>query len=166
MFFFSTQRFRKLILPNRQVLFWLSVSANLRIVARKLLHFNFAKWVFRQMSFQANPTIIFWLVKNQRLQVVMLTVYMVYSSSKLDVKVSRLCLPYYHKLWLTHSGGDLQLTFPIRDGTILPAFRLEHNLSVSQHVFHLKDQIYQTLMERYSFWNGEPMYSFFRSNLL
>jgi hypothetical protein len=44
---------------------------------------------------------------------------------------------------------DLRLTFPVRDGVVLPPFRLEHNLSVSNHVFHLRDSVYQTLMWRY-----------------
>lgn len=49
---------------------------------------------------------------------------------------------------LSYLGGEIQLTFPIRDGIILPPFRLEHNLQVSHHVFHLKEQVFQTLMER------------------
>ena len=57
-------------------------------------------------------------------------------------------------------GAELQLTFPIRDGTIIPAFRLEHNLSVSYHVFHLKDHVFQTLMDRYN------IYLFYYSLLL
>jgi len=44
---------------------------------------------------------------------------------------------------------DLRLTFPVRDGVVLPPFRLEHNLSVSNHVFHLRESVYQTLMWRY-----------------
>lgn len=52
---------------------------------------------------------------------------------------------------------ELRLTFPVRDGVVLPPFRLEHNLAVSNHVFHLRDSVYQTLMWRYllfiaSFW--------------
>lgn len=41
------------------------------------------------------------------------------------------------------SGSDFRLTFPVRDGVILSPFRLEHNLAVSNHVFHLKSQVYQ-----------------------
>ncbi len=44
---------------------------------------------------------------------------------------------------------ELRLTFPVRDGVVLPPFRLEHNLAVSNHVFHLRDSVYQTLMWRY-----------------
>lgn len=47
------------------------------------------------------------------------------------------------------NGEDLRLTFPVRDGIVLPSFRLEHNLAVSNHVFHLRDSVYQTLMWRY-----------------
>ncbi|XP_064631687.1 zinc finger MIZ domain-containing protein 1-like isoform X2 [Lineus longissimus] len=43
---------------------------------------------------------------------------------------------------------ELRLTFPVRDGVVLPPFRLEHNLAVSNHVFHLRDSVYQTLMWR------------------
>ncbi|KAK3738044.1 hypothetical protein QZH41_012919 [Actinostola sp. cb2023] len=42
----------------------------------------------------------------------------------------------------------IRLTFPVRDGIVLPAFRLEHNLAVSNHVFHLRDSVHQTLMQR------------------
>ena len=45
---------------------------------------------------------------------------------------------------------DLRLTFPVRDGVVLPPFRLEHNLAVSNHVFHLRESVYQTLMWRYA----------------
>ncbi|UYV62859.1 ZMIZ1 [Cordylochernes scorpioides] len=43
---------------------------------------------------------------------------------------------------------ELRLTFPVRDGIILAPFRLEHNLAVSNHVFHLKPSVHQTLMWR------------------
>lgn len=43
---------------------------------------------------------------------------------------------------------ELRLTFPVRDGIILPPFRLEHNLAVSNHVFQLKPTVHQTLMWR------------------
>lgn len=45
-------------------------------------------------------------------------------------------------------GDELRLTFPVRDGVVLPPFRLEHNLSVSNHVFYLREQVYYTLMQR------------------
>ena len=41
-----------------------------------------------------------------------------------------------------------RLTFPVRDGVILHPFRLDHNLAVSNHVFQLKPQLYQTLAWR------------------
>ncbi|RWS17762.1 zinc finger MIZ domain-containing protein 1-like protein [Dinothrombium tinctorium] len=47
-----------------------------------------------------------------------------------------------------HKDDELRLTFPVRDGVILPPFRLEHNLAVSNHVFHLKPSVFQTLMTR------------------
>lgn len=43
---------------------------------------------------------------------------------------------------------ELRLTFPVRDGIILPPFRLEHNLAVSNHVFQLKPTVYNTLLNR------------------
>ncbi|XP_008211364.1 zinc finger MIZ domain-containing protein 2 isoform X2 [Nasonia vitripennis] len=43
---------------------------------------------------------------------------------------------------------ELRLTFPVRDGIILPPFRLEHNLAVSNHVFQLKNTVHSTLMLR------------------
>ncbi|RUS85309.1 hypothetical protein EGW08_006910, partial [Elysia chlorotica] len=43
---------------------------------------------------------------------------------------------------------ELRLTFPVRDGVVLPPFRLEHNLAVSNHVFQLRDTVYNTLMYR------------------
>lgn len=46
------------------------------------------------------------------------------------------------------NGEELRLTFPIRDGVVLPPFRLEHNLAVSNHVFHLRESVNQTLMWR------------------
>lgn len=47
-----------------------------------------------------------------------------------------------------HKDDELRLTFPVKDGIILPPFRLEHNLSVSNHVFMLKPSVFQTLMNR------------------
>jgi len=46
------------------------------------------------------------------------------------------------------SVDNMRLTFPVRDGVVLPPFRLEHNYSVSNHVFHLRDSVFQTLMWR------------------
>ena len=45
-------------------------------------------------------------------------------------------------------NDELRLTFPVRDGVVLSPFRLEHNLAVSNHVFHLRESVYQTLMWR------------------
>lgn len=45
-------------------------------------------------------------------------------------------------------SDERRLTFGVRDGIILPAFRLEHNLAVSNHVFHLRDHVFATLMQR------------------
>ena len=42
---------------------------------------------------------------------------------------------------ISFSEEELRLTFPVRDGILLPPFRLEHNLAVSNHVFHLKPQV-------------------------
>ncbi|XP_031562916.1 zinc finger MIZ domain-containing protein 1-like isoform X5 [Actinia tenebrosa] len=56
-----------------------------------------------------------------------------------DVKPTRL---------RTLENDVIRLTFPVRDGIVLPAFRLEHNLAVSNHVFHLRDSVHQTLMQR------------------
>ncbi|XP_048474705.1 zinc finger MIZ domain-containing protein 1-like [Rhincodon typus] len=43
---------------------------------------------------------------------------------------------------------ELRLMFPVRDGVVLEPFRLEHNLAVSNHVFHLRHSVHQTLMWR------------------
>ncbi|XP_063051663.1 zinc finger MIZ domain-containing protein 2-like isoform X2 [Engraulis encrasicolus] len=43
---------------------------------------------------------------------------------------------------------ELRLTFPVRDGVVLEPFRLEHNLAVSNHVYHLRDTVFKTLMMR------------------
>uniref|UniRef100_A0A672PTJ9 Zinc finger MIZ-type containing 1 n=1 Tax=Sinocyclocheilus grahami TaxID=75366 RepID=A0A672PTJ9_SINGR len=43
---------------------------------------------------------------------------------------------------------ELRLTFPVRDGVVLEPFRLEHNLAVSNHIFHLQPTVHQTLMWR------------------
>lgn len=58
----------------------------------------------------------------------------------------------HQKLQLSIQGNpsdDLRLTFPVRDGVVLEPFRLEHNLAVSNHAFHLRDSVYKTLMMRY-----------------
>lgn len=52
---------------------------------------------------------------------------------------------------LPPGGGpcdELRLTFPVRDGVVLEAFRLQHNLAVSNHAFQLRDSVYKTLMLR------------------
>ncbi|MEE6488746.1 hypothetical protein FKM82_015347 [Ascaphus truei] len=48
----------------------------------------------------------------------------------------------------TGHADELRLTFPVRDGVVLEPFRLEHNLAVSNHVFHLRPTVHQTLMWR------------------
>jgi len=45
-------------------------------------------------------------------------------------------------------AAEARLTFPVRDGVVLPPFRLEHNLAVSNHVFHLRESVYQALITR------------------
>lgn len=47
-----------------------------------------------------------------------------------------------------YEDNEPRLTFPVKDGTILQPFRLEHNLSVSNHIFHLKPTVFDTLMSR------------------
>eukprot|EP00061_Rhincodon_typus_P019010 g48433.t1 len=49
---------------------------------------------------------------------------------------------------LVSANDELRLTFPVRDGVVLEPFRLEHNLAVSNHVFHLRQSVHQTLMWR------------------
>ena len=49
---------------------------------------------------------------------------------------------------LVNPNEELRLTFPVRDGVVLEPFRLEHNLAVSNHVFHLRPSVHQTLMWR------------------
>ncbi|KAM4676819.1 zinc finger MIZ domain-containing protein 2 isoform 1-T1 [Discoglossus pictus] len=46
------------------------------------------------------------------------------------------------------STDELRLTFPVRDGIVLEPFRLQHNLAVSNHVYHLRESVYKTLMMR------------------
>ncbi|XP_051896890.1 zinc finger MIZ domain-containing protein 1-like isoform X6 [Pristis pectinata] len=48
----------------------------------------------------------------------------------------------------SNPADELRLTFPVRDGVVLEPFRLEHNLAVSNHVFHLRHSVHQTLMWR------------------
>lgn len=55
-------------------------------------------------------------------------------------------IPFFPRF--PESEEELRLTFPVRDGIILPPFRLEHNLAVSNHVFQLKTTVHQTLMWR------------------
>ena len=49
----------------------------------------------------------------------------------------------------TDVGGQSRLTFPVNDGVVLSPFRLEHNLSVSNHVFYLKDSVQRSLTQRF-----------------
>lgn len=53
-----------------------------------------------------------------------------------------------YSLVSTDETDVIRLTFPVRDGIVLAPFRLEHNLAVSNHVFHLRDSVHQTLMMR------------------
>uniref|UniRef100_A0A673X386 Zinc finger, MIZ-type containing 1a n=1 Tax=Salmo trutta TaxID=8032 RepID=A0A673X386_SALTR len=66
-----------------------------------------------------------------------------------DMKPNMAALPppseYLH--W-TNPNEELRLTFPVRDGVVLEPFRLEHNLAVSNHVYHLRPSVHQTLMWR------------------
>lgn len=50
---------------------------------------------------------------------------------------------------VANPNEELRLTFPVRDGVVLEPFRLEHNLAVSNHVFHLRPSVHQTLMWRF-----------------
>lgn len=67
-----------------------------------------------------------------------------YISPNADVK------PHFNELKpaLGMQNDELRLTFPVRDGIILPPFRLEHNLAVSNHVFQLKPTVHSTLIWR------------------
>ncbi|XP_062376041.1 zinc finger MIZ domain-containing protein 1a isoform X3 [Sardina pilchardus] len=56
----------------------------------------------------------------------------------------------------TNPNEELRLTFPVRDGVVLEPFRLEHNLAVSNHVFHLRPSVHQTLMWRYGHHHHAP----------
>ncbi|XP_065568477.1 zinc finger MIZ domain-containing protein 1-like isoform X2 [Artemia franciscana] len=68
-----------------------------------------------------------------------------YVSPNADVKPNLVDI----KPTITQGKDDeLRLTFPVRDGILLPPFRLEHNLAVSNHVFQLKPTVHQTLMYR------------------
>ena len=42
----------------------------------------------------------------------------------------------------------LRLKFDIPSGIVLQPFRLQHNLAVSNHVFNLKPNIHQALVNR------------------
>ena len=53
-----------------------------------------------------------------------------------------------YSLVSTDETDVIRLTFPVRDGIVLAPFRLEHNLAVSNHVFHLGDSVHQALMMR------------------
>ncbi|KAH9630632.1 hypothetical protein HF086_007056 [Spodoptera exigua] len=67
-----------------------------------------------------------------------------YISPNGDVK------PHFNELKpsMGMQNDELRLTFPVRDGIILPPFRLEHNLAVSNHVFQLKPTVHSTLIWR------------------
>ncbi|CAG4992314.1 unnamed protein product [Parnassius apollo] len=67
-----------------------------------------------------------------------------YISPNADVK------PHFNELKppMGMQNDELRLTFPVRDGIILPPFRLEHNLAVSNHVFQLKPTVHSTLIWR------------------
>ncbi|XP_028160885.1 zinc finger MIZ domain-containing protein 1 isoform X2 [Ostrinia nubilalis] len=67
-----------------------------------------------------------------------------YISPNADVK------PHFNELKppMGIQNDELRLTFPVRDGIILPPFRLEHNLAVSNHVFQLKQTVHSTLVWR------------------
>ncbi|XP_039749645.1 zinc finger MIZ domain-containing protein 1 [Pararge aegeria] len=67
-----------------------------------------------------------------------------YISPNADVK------PHFNELKppMSMQNDELRLTFPVRDGIILPPFRLEHNLAVSNHVFQLKPTVHSTLIWR------------------
>ncbi|CAJ0968874.1 unnamed protein product [Ranitomeya imitator] len=59
--------------------------------------------------------------------------------------------PSHASLHLSPTGAsndELRLTFPVRDGIVLEPFRLQHNLAVSNHVYHLRESVYKTLMMR------------------
>ena len=57
-------------------------------------------------------------------------------------------LGYFFIVAISGENDVIRLTFPVRDGIVLAPFRLEHNLAVSNHVFHLRDSVHQTLMMR------------------
>uniref|UniRef100_A0A7N6BY41 SP-RING-type domain-containing protein n=1 Tax=Anabas testudineus TaxID=64144 RepID=A0A7N6BY41_ANATE len=61
-----------------------------------------------------------------------------------DMKPNMTALPHPP----ANPNEELRLTFPVRDGVVLEPFRLEHNLAVSNHVFHLRPSVHQTLMWR------------------
>lgn len=64
------------------------------------------------------------------------------------LNIELLCEWWSWRYNVSFLAAELQLTFPIKDGIIMPPFRLQHNLPITNHMFHLKEQIYQTLMER------------------
>lgn len=63
-------------------------------------------------------------------------------------KAGVLATQYGPCLCPANHNDELRLTFPVRDGVVLEPFRLEHNLAVSNHVFHLRPTVHQTLMWR------------------
>ncbi|MEQ2168572.1 hypothetical protein GOODEAATRI_016047 [Goodea atripinnis] len=52
----------------------------------------------------------------------------------------------YYKV--SFSTSSFLSIFRAQDGVVLEPFRLEHNLAVSNHVFHLRPSVHQTLMWR------------------
>lgn len=70
------------------------------------------------------------------------------SQSKLSKSISHISVFSTRFVYFVTEDDELRLTFPVRDGIILPPFRLEHNLAVSNHVFQLKPTVHQTLMWR------------------
>uniref|UniRef100_A0A672PC54 Zinc finger MIZ-type containing 1 n=1 Tax=Sinocyclocheilus grahami TaxID=75366 RepID=A0A672PC54_SINGR len=48
----------------------------------------------------------------------------------------------------SNPNEELRLMFPVRDGVVLEPFKLEHNLAVSNHIFHLQPTVHQMLMWR------------------
>ena len=72
--------------------------------------------------------------------------YMYFLGSRFPFQLTY--LGYFFIVNLSGENDVIRLTFPVRDGIVLAPFRLEHNLAVSNHVFHLRDSVHQTLMMR------------------
>ena len=52
---------------------------------------------------------------------------------------------------------ELRLAFEIKDGVLLPPFRLEHNNSVNRQYFMIRDNIFQTLNYRCALLSSLPI---------